>query len=232
MADPLHRPLAGPARHRGRDPPPVRARHRRDADAARPHRHRAAGRDRRRRADADRGRQLRRRRCSTADGAERPRHAVLRDARLTGALPRRVEGGRVPPAAVPRLRRQRRADALRRRRVGAVPRRRGLLRGATTSPRERPDKLAEMAELWWERGASATRCCRSTTSPAASATPATGASATSLRRRRPDRPRPLAPNLKNRPFDDRRRCSTCRPRATSTARSSPTAATPAATCCT
>ena len=139
VADPLHRPLAGPPRHRGRDPPPVRARHRRAC-----------------------------RRCSTligidapavidgveqtpiegvsfaavarptAGGADAPRHAVLRDARLTGALPRRLEGGRVPPAAVPRLRRQRRADALRRRHLGAVPRRRGLLRGARPRRRASP----------------------------------------------------------------------------------------------
>ena len=54
-----------------------------------------ARRHRRRRADADRRCELR------ADAArrrraERARHPVLRDARLAGALPRRVEGGRVP----------------------------------------------------------------------------------------------------------------------------------------
>ena len=107
------------------------------ADAARADRHRAAGDDRRRRADADRGRQLRadaRRRRR----AERPRHAVLRDARLAGALPRRLEGGRVPPDAVHRLRRQRRQPARSTTTCGSC----------TTSPRTSPrshDLAAERA---------------------------------------------------------------------------------------
>ena len=54
--------------------------------------------DRRRRADADRGGELRRARSTDAERAERARHPVLRDARLAGALPRRLEGGGVPPA--------------------------------------------------------------------------------------------------------------------------------------
>ena len=106
--------------------------------------------DRRRRAVADRGRELRavaRRRRR----AERPRHPVLRDARLPGALPRRLEGGRVPPAAVHRLRRQRRAASPSTTTCGSC----------TTSPRtsrrshdlaaERArEARAELQELWWE----------------------------------------------------------------------------------
>ena len=57
------------------------------------------------------------------------RHAVLRDARLAGAVPRRLEVGGVPPHAVHRLRRHRREQALRRRHLGAVPRGRRLLGG-------------------------------------------------------------------------------------------------------
>ena len=74
------------------------------------------------------------------DAPSDARHAVLRDARVAGAVPRRLEGGRVPPHAVHRLRRHRREQALRRGRVGAVPRRRGLLRGRRPG-RAEPEQL-------------------------------------------------------------------------------------------
>ena len=94
---PADRPLAGRARRRRRDAPPVRPRHRRDADAAR--RRSAstppatiAGVEQRPLDGASFA-------ATLGDGrrAEPALDAVLRDARLPGDLPRRLEGGRVPP---------------------------------------------------------------------------------------------------------------------------------------
>ena len=48
-----------------------------------------------------------------AEARQQPRHPVLRDARVPGAVPRWMEVGRVPPDAVHRLRRHRRDQALR-----------------------------------------------------------------------------------------------------------------------
>ena len=47
-------------------------------------------------------------------------------------------------------RRPRPRRAVRRRRVGAVPRRRRPVRDRTTSPSEEPERLAAMVDLWWE----------------------------------------------------------------------------------
>src|SRR5918996_260700 len=96
-----HRPLAGRDRSRGRGAPPIRARHRPGPHDPRGDRHRRPGDGRRRRATADRGHQLRLQlRRPRRAGA--PHHAVLRDVRVPGHLPRRLEGGRVPPDPVRR----------------------------------------------------------------------------------------------------------------------------------
>ena len=97
----------------------------------------------------DRGRELR------ADAArrrraERARHPVLRDARLAGALPRRMEGGGVPPAAVHRLRRQRRDASRSTTTCGSCTTSPRTSPRCTTSPPSEPEKLAEMQALWWE----------------------------------------------------------------------------------
>ena len=103
------------------------------------------------------------------------------------------------PHAVHRLRRHRRVEAVRRRRVGAVPRRRGLLGGAR--PRRRRARQARGDEgALVGRGRPSTRCCRSTTSPAGSATGATGAIATSTTAASGRIPEAMAPNLRNRSF--------------------------------
>ena len=74
-------------------------------------------RDPRRHPEADRGHELLR-----LSGGPRvtghPHHAVLRDVRLPGPLPRRLEGGHVPPDHADR-------SGHRRRRMGALPRRGG-----------------------------------------------------------------------------------------------------------
>ena len=60
---------------------------------------------------------------------------------------------------------------LRHRAVGAVPPRRRLRPSATTSPREQPDKLAELVELWWQRGRAPRRAARSTTAASSCSAP-------------------------------------------------------------
>ena len=117
VADPLV--MSWPARHRRprRGAPPVRARDRPRADDLGADRRGPARRDRRRDAERARRRELRalprpRRR------RDAPRDPVLRDARLPGHLPPRLEGGDLPHHLRPER-------ELRRRRVGAVPRRRG-----------------------------------------------------------------------------------------------------------
>ena len=149
VTDPLIVQLAGRRRRRRRGPPPVRPRHRRDAHAARRHRHRR----RRRRSAASRSD----RSTAPASAPRSPTPArraprvdpVLRDARLPGDLPRRVEGGHVPPDARVRLRGQR-PDARRSTTTSGScttsprtsPRR-------PTSPPPSPSGCASSIDLWW-----------------------------------------------------------------------------------
>ena len=130
-------------------------------------------------ADADRRRELR------ADVARR----ATRRARTSRSTTRCSAPGRCTTTAGRRWCSTRRRSsaydgtdtrrAVRRRRVGAVPRRRGLLGGARPRRRASPSKLAELQAAVVGGGRASTRCCRSTTSPAASATAATAATATS-----------------------------------------------------
>ena len=122
--------------------------------------------DRRRRAAPDRGHELRVRCSHDAGRARAPRHAVLRDARLAAAST--TTGWKAvtfKPLGADVRRRPRPRRAVRRRRVGAVPRRRGLLGERTTSPTQEPERLARAGRAVVGRGARATTCCRSTTAP-------------------------------------------------------------------
>ena len=122
-------------------------------------------------------------------------------------------------------------QALRRGRVGAVPRGRGLLRGARPRPRSEPDKLAELEDLWWAEAAKY-QVLPLNNQPGRFGDPR-------YRRNRYEffdgvgpLPEALAPNLKNRSFVDRRRARRPGRRApTDGVHRAPTAATPAATCC-
>ena len=102
----------------------------------------------------------------TSSASEAPRarpapHPALRDAQLARDLPRRLEGGDVPPGGPDLRRRPAVQRAVGRRRLGALPRRRGRL-GVTDLAAEFPEKVAELVALWWEE-AGATTCFRSTT---------------------------------------------------------------------
>ena len=77
-------------------------------------------------------------------------------------LPRRLEGGDVPPARRHVRRRPRPRRAVRRRRVGALPRRDGSVGEPTTSPRRSPNGSRRWSSCGGTRRA-ATTCSRSTT---------------------------------------------------------------------
>ena len=161
---PLHRP--GPhveANRRGWGPPAVRPRRRHPAHRARAGRHRPAARDRRDRPVAPRRHQLRLRARRGRCGRARPApHPALRDARLAGDLPRRVEGGDLPPGRADLRRRAPGQRPLRRRRLGALPRGRGRVRG----PRPAPPSSRRRWRSSWRCGGrrrGATTCSRSTT---------------------------------------------------------------------
>ena len=131
----VHRALAGGDQGPRRDPHAVRAHHRHGADRARPARHRPTRDDQGRPAVTDPGRELRAH-ARRRDGAEQPSHAVLRDDRPPLDLPRRLARGvpvarpvvRGSEAALRRTHLGRHPQRARRRRLGAVPRRRGLRR--------------------------------------------------------------------------------------------------------
>ncbi len=94
------------------------------------------GRDRGRRPVPPRRHQLRlRARPGRAERTRPARHAALRDARLAGDLPRWLEGGHLSPGRPDLRRRFAVQRAVGRRRVGALPRRRG--RVGVTRPRRR-----------------------------------------------------------------------------------------------
>jgi arylsulfatase A-like enzyme len=138
VADPLI--IHWPARlgTNGRHETPVRARHRRHADLAGTARCGTADGDCGRGPDSHRGRQLRRDPRRRRRGRPTP-HPVLRNARFEGPLPRRLEGRRVPHADLHQLRGNRHHQALRRRRLGAVPRELRTSPKSTTSPRATPN---------------------------------------------------------------------------------------------
>ena len=122
-----------------------------------PEEHRRASRRRRSRARASRPA------STTPPPRGRARHPVLRDARQPGHPPRRLEGGDVQ-APGPHVRRRPTTPTLPfdEDRVGAVPRRRGLLR----VPRPRRARAGAARRRWSSGGGrkrGATRCCRSTT---------------------------------------------------------------------
>ena len=130
----------------GRDPRPVPPRHRPRPDGPRRARRRAARDDQGPRPEPLRRRQhalqLRRR-----DAAQRPRDAVLLDARLARHLARRLEGRHHPPDA-------QRLEPLQRRHVGALPHRRRPLRAARPRRRGARRRLRELVNLWYaEAGA-------------------------------------------------------------------------------
>ena len=121
----------------------------------------APDRARRRRAEPDRRLELR------GDAARRrraraPHDAVLRDARQPRDLPRRLEGGDVQAARPDVRRRPRSRRAVRGRRVGAVPRRRGLL-GVPRPRRRRSRSGSPSSSTSGGRKRASTRCSRSTT---------------------------------------------------------------------
>ena len=147
---------------RGRDPPPVRARDRRAAHDPRARRHRA------RRTQIDGVAQspvdgtsfasvLR-----DADAPEPHDDPVLRDARLARHLPRRLEGGDVPPARRDVRRRPRPRRAVRRRRVGALRRGRRPVRDQRPRRRANPNGSRRWSSCGGRRPR-ATTCSRSTT---------------------------------------------------------------------
>ena len=135
---PAHRALAVRHHRRGGDPRPVPPRRRH-----RPHHLRARGR-RRPRGLPRAGAAARSRACPCATPSTRPtahRQAgpVLRDDGPPGHLRRRVEGGHPPPVG----------RALRRRRLGALPPRRGPLRVPRPGRRRCPRRWPRLVELWW-----------------------------------------------------------------------------------
>ncbi len=94
--------------------------------------------------------------------ARAPRDAALRDARLARHLPRRLEGGDVPPGR-PHLRRRPAVQrALGRGRVGALPRGRGRLGVPRPRPRSSPRRSPSSSTSGGRRHG-ATTCSRSTT---------------------------------------------------------------------
>ena len=105
--------------------------------------------DRRRRPAAVRRGQLRphlRRRR----GRQPPRHAVLRDARLPGDLPRRLEGGHLPPVDAGALRRHPIRGVRSTRTSGSCTTSPRTSRRPPTSRRRSRSGSPSCIELWWE----------------------------------------------------------------------------------
>ena len=188
---PLHRALAGAASTtRGGAAPPVPPRHRHRADDLR-------GRSASTPPDVYRGSSRCRspaRRCvytlrPPRRRADREAGAVLRDDGPPGDLRRRLEGGDPPPAG----------HAVRRRPVGALPRRRRPL----GVPRPRRRACPTSSPSWSTSGGTRPRrtaCCRSTTAPSSCSAPASA----TARRTRADRRYTYRPPMSSLPGPGRR----------------------------